>query len=30
MLPDAIPDGDEDEYPYRHPRHWAAFAYTGA
>lgn len=30
MLPAAIPDGDEDEYPYRHPRYWAAFAYTGA
>jgi CHAT domain-containing protein len=30
MLPDVTPDGDEGQYPYRHPRYWAAFAYTGA
>jgi hypothetical protein len=30
MLPDVTPDGDEGESPYRHPRYWAAFAYTGA
>jgi CHAT domain-containing protein len=29
-LPDVTPDGDEGQYPYRHPRYWAAFAYTGA
>lgn len=30
MLPDTTPDGDAGKYPYRHPRYWAAFAYTGA
>ncbi|HEY1484925.1 MAG TPA: CHAT domain-containing protein, partial [Micromonosporaceae bacterium] len=30
LLPDIEPQGDRDEYPYRDPRYWAAFAYTGA
>lgn len=29
LLPGVEPNG-EDEYPYREPRYWAAFAYTGA
>jgi hypothetical protein len=30
MLPGVEPGGGDGEYPYRHPRYWAAFAYTGA
>lgn len=31
LLPGVEPHGDSDtEHPYRHPRYWAAFAYTGA
>jgi hypothetical protein len=30
MLPGVEPGGGDGECPYRHPRYWAAFAYTGA
>jgi CHAT domain-containing protein len=29
-IPAVEPQGAIGEYPYRHPRYWAAFAYTGA
>jgi len=30
LLPGVEPGGGDGDYPYRHPRYWAAFAYTGA